>query len=106
MSCTTATICRLKGRDGRTAIHYAAMSGKLEVMDELISSSKECVEDLTAHGETALHLAVKYYKFQAFKNLVEWLGKIGQEEIVNWGDKDGNTVLHLAVARKQHEVIL
>ncbi|PON99753.1 Transmembrane protein [Trema orientale] len=105
-SCTTTTsICRLKGRDGRTALHYAAMSGKLDVMDELISSSKECVKDLTALGETALHLALKYYKFQAFRNLIEWLPKLGLEEIVNWGDKDGNTVLHLAVARKQHEIV-
>ncbi|XP_062099784.1 ankyrin repeat-containing protein BDA1-like [Humulus lupulus] len=105
-SCTTTTsLCRLKGRDGRTAIHYAAMRGKLEVIDELISSSKECVEDLTSLGETALHLAVKYSKFEAFTHLVEWVEKIGEEEIVNWGDNDGNTVLHLAVARKQHEVI-
>lgn len=105
-SYTTTTICRLKGKEGRTCIHYAAMNGKLEVIDELLSFSKESVEDLTALGETALHLALKYYKFEAFKNLVEWLAKIGLEEIINWGDNDGNTVLHLAAARKQHEVII
>uniref|UniRef100_A0A803NH61 Uncharacterized protein n=1 Tax=Cannabis sativa TaxID=3483 RepID=A0A803NH61_CANSA len=101
---TTSNLCRLKGRDGRTAIHYAAMSGKIEVIDVLISSCKECVEDLTCVGETSLHLAVKFNKFQAFTNLVEWIQRIGEEEIVNWGDNDGNTVLHLAVATKQHQM--
>ncbi|KAF4364959.1 hypothetical protein F8388_001587 [Cannabis sativa] len=102
---TTSNLCRLKGRDGRTAIHYAAMSGKIEVIDVLISSCKECVEDLTCVGETSLHLAVKFNKFQAFTNLVEWIQRIGEEEIVNWGDNDGNTVLHLAVATKQHQSV-
>ncbi|EXB72237.1 Ankyrin repeat-containing protein [Morus notabilis] len=75
-------ICRLKGKDGKTAIHYAASSGRLEVMDDLLSFSAECVTDVTVLGETALHLAVKYYKVEALRNLVEWLEKLGLEEIV------------------------
>ncbi|PON99759.1 Transmembrane protein [Trema orientale] len=108
-SCTTTTsgndICRLKGKDGRTAMHYAVIHGKIEVIDELVSFSVECVKDLTVLGETTLHLAVKYYRFEALRSLVESLEKLGLEELVNWGDKDGNTVLHLAVSRKQHESV-
>ncbi|KAL5560529.1 hypothetical protein UlMin_036740 [Ulmus minor] len=68
-------ICRLEGREGRTALHYAVINGKNEIVDELLS----------------------------LESLFEWMQKLGLEEMVNWGDKDGNTVLHLAVARKQHQ---
>ena len=105
-SSTGDDICRLKGKDGRTAIHYAAISERLEVMDELLSFSADCITGVTAIGETALHLAVKYYKVEALRKLVEWLEKLGFEEMMNWGDNDGNSVLHLAVSKKQHEVRL
>ncbi|XP_060673694.1 ankyrin repeat-containing protein BDA1-like [Ziziphus jujuba] len=98
-------ICGLKGRDGRTAIHYAAINGKIEVMDELVSSRAECIKDVTALGETVLHLTVRYYKFESFRKLMELLEICGLEELVNWGDEDGNTILHLAVSRKQHEYV-
>lgn len=100
-------ICRLKGRDGRTAIHYAVINGKVEVMDELLSFSPECVKDVTLLGETTLHLAVKYYQFEAFRKLLEWVKNRGMlEEVVNCADhNDGYTVLHLAVNKRQREVI-
>ncbi|XP_062099790.1 ankyrin repeat-containing protein BDA1-like [Humulus lupulus] len=98
-------ICRLKGRDGRTSIHYAVVHDKIDVMNEVISFSAEFVKDLTDFEETTLHLAVKYYRFEVFKKLVEWLEKLGLEEIVNWVDRDGNTILHLAVSRKQHGIV-
>lgn len=34
-------ICRLKGRGGETAIHYAAISGKIETMDKLLTFSSD-----------------------------------------------------------------
>ncbi|KAJ0052795.1 hypothetical protein Pint_00075 [Pistacia integerrima] len=58
--------------------------------------SGECVKDVTSLGETALHLALKYYKVEAVTNLVKWLERLGLEELVNSVDKDGNTILHLA----------
>ncbi|XP_060673324.1 uncharacterized protein LOC132803798 [Ziziphus jujuba] len=81
-------VCGLKG-EGRTAIHYAAINGKVEVMDELFIASAE------SFGETALHLAVKY-RFEAFKKFIEWMEFLGLEELVNCGDEDGYTVVHLA----------
>ena len=66
----------------------------------------DCIKDVTALGETALHLSVKFYKFEAFTKLINLLEILGLEELVSSGDKDGNTVLHLAVSRKQHEVYL
>lgn len=40
-------ICHLKGRDEKTPIHYAANSGKIETMEELIAFSSECIKDVT-----------------------------------------------------------
>ncbi|KAF3445604.1 hypothetical protein FNV43_RR10780 [Rhamnella rubrinervis] len=98
-------ICGMKGRDGRTAIHYAALNGKVEVIDELLSSWRDCILDVTSLGETALHLSLKFYKFEAFRTLIKWLEILGLEELVNSSDEDGNTVLHLAVSMKRHEFV-
>ncbi|XP_060672974.1 ankyrin repeat-containing protein BDA1-like [Ziziphus jujuba] len=98
-------VCSLKGKEGRTAIHYAAINGKVEVMDELFNAWDGCIRDVTASGETALHLTVKYNKFDAFRKFIEWLEFRGSEELVNSGDEDGNTVLHLAVSKKQCEYV-
>ncbi|XP_031281819.1 ankyrin repeat-containing protein BDA1-like [Pistacia vera] len=98
-------VCRLKGTHGRTCIHHAAINGRVEIIDKLLTSCGDSVKDLTSLGETALHLALKNHKLEAFTNLVKWLEKLGLEELVNWGDRDGNTVLHLAVCRKQLEIV-
>ncbi|KAJ0052794.1 hypothetical protein Pint_00072 [Pistacia integerrima] len=91
-------VCRLKGTHGRTCIHHAAINGRVEIIDKLLTSCGDSVRDLTSLGETALHLALKNYKLEVFTNLVKWLEKLGLEkELVNWSDRDGNTVLHLAI---------
>ncbi|KAK6162697.1 hypothetical protein DH2020_002538 [Rehmannia glutinosa] len=98
-------LCLLKGKDQRTALHYAVLKGRIDVIDELLYFCPNCIQDVTAHEETALHLAVKSYQFDAFDALVKWLGRLGKESIVNSGDGDGNTVLHVSVSTKQHECI-
>ncbi|KAI3444825.1 hypothetical protein Pfo_001490, partial [Paulownia fortunei] len=99
-------ICRPAGRDGRTAIHYAAVNGRAEIIDQLISACSDSAKDVTSFGETALHLAVKYFKFEALRSMLQWLEKVDMVEVVNWGDKDGNTVLHYAVSKKQLESVV
>ncbi|KAJ0052793.1 hypothetical protein Pint_00073 [Pistacia integerrima] len=89
-------VCRLKGREGRTCLHYAAINERVGIIDQLLTTCGECVKDVTSLGETALHLALKYYKLEAFKHLVKWLEGLGLEELVNSVDKDGNAILHLA----------
>ncbi|KAG8363461.1 hypothetical protein BUALT_Bualt19G0024900 [Buddleja alternifolia] len=100
-----AEICRLPGRDGKSAIHHASINGRVDVIDELMEKCPDCVRDVTSFGETALHLAVKYYKFEAVKSLLQWLERVGIMEVVNSKDKDGNTVLHYAASRKQLEIV-
>ncbi|KAG8363462.1 hypothetical protein BUALT_Bualt19G0025000 [Buddleja alternifolia] len=100
-----AEICRLPGKDGKSAIHHASINGRVDVIDELMEKCPDCVRDVTSFGETALHLAVKYYKFEVFKSLLQWLERLGMMEVVNSKDKDGNTVLHYAASKKQLEVV-
>ncbi|XP_052191700.1 ankyrin repeat-containing protein BDA1-like [Diospyros lotus] len=100
-----AEMCRLKGKDKRTALHHAAVHGRVEVIDVLVYVCSESIKDVTAKGETALHLAVKSGQFEAFRALVDWLLRSGEEAIINRGDCEENTVLHLAASTKQLEVI-
>ncbi|KAL0425437.1 UNVERIFIED_CONTAM: hypothetical protein Sradi_1078500 [Sesamum radiatum] len=98
-------LCMLKGKDQRTALHYAAIKGRTEIIDELLQSCPDSIQEVTVHGETALHLAVKTYQFDAFSVLVKWLERLSNVLIVNMGDRAGNTLLHLAVSTKQYACI-
>ncbi|KAL3537094.1 hypothetical protein ACH5RR_000460 [Cinchona calisaya] len=98
-------LCLLKGREQWIPLHYASVKGRLQVMRELLAASADSVAEVTAKGETALHLAVKNYQFEALKILMEHLKRIGKEDILNKKDEQGNTILHLATSRKQFEVI-
>ena len=80
------------------------MKGRIEVIDELLSTCPELIKDVTIHGETALHLALESSQFDAFQVLVKWLERLHMETIINWVDFNGNTVLILAAFRKQVDV--
>ena len=58
---------------------------------------------MTALGETLLHLALKNNQFETFKFLVEYLKQLHKEDILNKKDNQGDSILHLAVSRKQYE---
>ncbi|KAK4364301.1 hypothetical protein RND71_015659 [Anisodus tanguticus] len=95
--------CRVRsGTDERVALHYAAINGSVDIIDELVTVSSDSLKEVTYFGETALHLAVKYFKLEALKRLLIWLEHVGMIEMVNKGDKEG-TLLHYAVSRKQLE---
>ncbi|KAI8026691.1 Ankyrin repeat-containing protein BDA1 [Camellia lanceoleosa] len=98
-------LCLVKGRERRIPLHYATIRGRVHVIRELILSSADSVVDMTARGETVLQLAVKNNQFEAFKDLVDHLKKFNKEDVLNRKDDQGNTFLHLAVSKKQYEVI-
>ena len=93
----------LKDKGGRTPLHYAAIRGRPFVIDELLSHCPHAVWSVTTRGETALHLAVKNNQFEALKVLVEKLD-MDDTDIINAKDKEGNTILQLAVANNQLQV--
>ncbi|KAJ9140045.1 hypothetical protein P3X46_030732 [Hevea brasiliensis] len=98
-------LCRLEGREQRTPLHYAAIKGRVEVISVLLGSCPECIDSVTVERETALHLAVKNNQFQATKTLVEWIRENNRDDVFNMIDEQGSTVLHLAIWKKQRQVI-
>ncbi|XP_048135317.1 ankyrin repeat-containing protein BDA1-like [Rhodamnia argentea] len=98
-------LCLVKGREERIPLHYSAIKGKGEVLKELVSACPDSVEEVMARRESTLHLAVKNSQFEAFKLLVQQLKRLNKEHVLNCRDGQGNQILHLAVARKQYEVV-
>ncbi|KAH0726305.1 hypothetical protein KY290_002133 [Solanum tuberosum] len=98
-----SNLCLLKGKDRRIPLHYAVIKGRENVMKELLVASPDSAEEVTARGETCLHLAVKNHQFEAFKLLLDNLKDLNKYDLLNKKDIQGNTVLHLAVSTKQYE---
>ncbi|XP_048424491.1 ankyrin repeat-containing protein BDA1-like isoform X1 [Pyrus x bretschneideri] len=99
-------LCRLQGRDEWTPLHYAASRGRVDVIREIVMACPESVEDVTVQGETVIHLAVKCSQFKAINYLVELVAERNKVNILNMKDKHGgDSVLHLATRKKQHQVV-
>nr|XP_028961841.1 ankyrin repeat-containing protein BDA1 isoform X2 [Malus domestica] len=98
-------LCRMKGRDQWTPLHYAAARGRGDVVGEMVLACPESLEDVTLHEETSLHLAVNNCQFEAVKILVELVMELRKDNVLNMKDKYGNSVLHVATWKKQHQVV-
>ncbi|XP_057979464.1 ankyrin repeat-containing protein BDA1-like [Malania oleifera] len=108
------SLVRVKGREGLTPLHWAAGEGCVDILTQFLSACPESLEDLTVQSETALHVALKNGKVEAFKILVGWL-QLGfhvqgevldmKEKVLNWKDDEGNTLLHIAASSGQLEVM-
>ncbi|CAI9765129.1 unnamed protein product [Fraxinus pennsylvanica] len=98
-------LCMVKGKERRIPLHCAVIKGRIQVIEVLISASEDSIREVTARGETSLHLAVKNNQFEALKSLAVHLKTYDKEYILNEKDAQGNTILHLAASRKQYEVV-
>ncbi|KAG9148502.1 hypothetical protein Leryth_023612 [Lithospermum erythrorhizon] len=88
-----------------TPLHYVAEVCEVDLLAEFLLSCPSSIEDLTITGETAVHVAVKNRRLSAFKVLLGLLQRTDQEDILNWKDEKGNTVLHIATSTNQTEVV-
>ncbi|XP_058193010.1 ankyrin repeat-containing protein ITN1-like isoform X1 [Rhododendron vialii] len=98
-------VCIARDQDGRIPLHLAVMKGRVEVILELLRAEPESIHEKLSRGETVLHLCVKYNRQEAFKTLVQYLHSNHMEFLLNAGDDNGNTILHLAAALKQKDNI-
>ncbi|KFK37276.1 hypothetical protein AALP_AA4G236100 [Arabis alpina] len=98
-------ICLIKGKERKIPLHYAVMRGRVCVLDELVSANPDSIEEVTARGETVFHLAVRYCQFDGFVGLLERLKEFDKLCVLNKQDNGGNTVLHLAVKKRQYEIL-
>ncbi|XP_076937082.1 uncharacterized protein LOC143604511 [Bidens hawaiensis] len=94
--------CSACDRNGMNPLHVAAVKGQCEVVKVLVQAQPHAARAMVQQ-ETIFHLCVKYNQLEVLKILVE---TVGDHEFVNTKDGDGNTILHLAVADKQIEVIV
>ncbi|XP_009363737.1 ankyrin repeat-containing protein BDA1 [Pyrus x bretschneideri] len=98
-------LCRMKGRDQWTPLHYAAARGRGDVVKEMVLACPESLEDVTLYDETSLHLGVNNCQFEAVKTLVESVMELRKDNVLNMKDKNGNSVLHVATWKEQHQVV-
>ncbi|PPD95718.1 hypothetical protein GOBAR_DD07274 [Gossypium barbadense] len=107
---------------GYSALHLSAAKGYLEIVRNqngwtplhLVATKAwpESARVVTERDETALHLCVGSnrlhsgpYLLVSLKSLIEEIGRDDDNEMVNHKDCEGNTLLHIAVAKKLIEII-
>uniref|UniRef100_A0A803NCM0 PGG domain-containing protein n=2 Tax=Chenopodium quinoa TaxID=63459 RepID=A0A803NCM0_CHEQI len=95
-------MCFVHDQDGMTPLHVAAVNGNTQVLEVFLKKKRQAALERTARGETILHLCVKNCHLDTLKALVESTYDL---ELLNSQDSDGNTVLHLAVAYKEVEMV-
>ncbi|KAJ8760734.1 hypothetical protein K2173_017840 [Erythroxylum novogranatense] len=98
-------LVRIEGRNGLTPLHHTAKHGMLDLLAEFLVTCPRSIEDLTVHKETALHIAAKNDRLEAVEVLVGWLEHAGRNNILDWTDDEGNTLLHIASQRNQLKVV-
>ncbi|EXC26788.1 Ankyrin repeat-containing protein [Morus notabilis] len=98
-------LVRVRGREGKTPLHFAVECGEIDLLAEFLLVCPKSIQDLTIRKETALHVAVKSDKLEALKVLLGWLEHVGKKGVLNWGDDEGNTILHIAAARNQTKMV-
>ncbi|KAI3893109.1 hypothetical protein MKX03_015679 [Papaver bracteatum] len=103
-------VCSVINGDGRLPLHLAAIKGRVEIVKLLIQTRPETARALTDGTGTILHLCARYNRLEVLKLLVPMFMQHNSSEdqvvvSINSPDDDGNTILHLAVARKQIQMI-
>ncbi|KAJ8756028.1 hypothetical protein K2173_024574 [Erythroxylum novogranatense] len=98
-----ARVCLVPDQLGRIPLHLAAMRGRVEVIRELVDACPASVK-VKLHGqETVLHLCIRYNHLQALQLLLTPV--INESEFINSTDRNGHTILQLAISKKQIETI-
>ncbi|GAU49706.1 hypothetical protein TSUD_135280 [Trifolium subterraneum] len=96
-------LVRVKGREGMTHLHFTSQIGEIELMAKFLFACPDSIEDVTASGETALHIALKNNNYEALHLLVHFLtiniekgARELEYKILNHKDEADNTILHIS----------
>ncbi|XP_059441802.1 ankyrin repeat-containing protein BDA1-like [Corylus avellana] len=95
-----------QGRGGMNPLHYAAQTGNLDLLAEILRVYPKSIEVVTSQGYKGGY--VKNDMLDAFQLLVGWLRRTWfknagywERSTLTWRDVDGNTVLHIAASKNQ-----
>lgn len=98
---TNPDVCYAVDKDDMLPLHLAAMRGRIGAIQEFIKTRPDSIHRITDNG-SVLHFCVRYNHLEALKFFVQ--SATMNQEFLLAQDKEGNTVLHLAVKLKQIKV--
>lgn len=84
-----------KHMQGLPAFHYAALTGKTDLLRKLLSDDPMIISSVDIYGRTALHIAASYDKYSILKLLCKHCFK--DKETIDRSDSYAYTALHYAV---------
>jgi len=96
-------VCLVFDKNDMIPLHLAAKRGRIGVIKELINARPDSIRVMNDDG-SVLHMCVWYGHFEALKELLQ--PARGYQEFLLAKNKEGNTILHLAVRLKQIKVQL
>ncbi|BAT84811.1 hypothetical protein LR48_Vigan03g180800 [Vigna angularis] len=99
---TNPDVCYAVDKDDMLPLHLAAMRGRVGAIQELIKTRPDSIHRITDNG-SVLHFCVRYNHLEALKFFMQ--SATMNQEFLLAEDKEGNTVLHLAVKLKQIKTI-
>ncbi|CAI8602748.1 unnamed protein product [Vicia faba] len=91
-------VCLVFDKDDMIPLHFAVIRGRMGVIKELINARPDSVRVLNDDG-SVLHLCVLYNHLESLKLLLESVRV--DKQLLLAKDREGNTVLHLAIKLKQ-----
>ncbi|KAA8526000.1 hypothetical protein F0562_007900 [Nyssa sinensis] len=75
-------LVRVQGKERITPLHYAVELNNIDLLVEFLYTCPKSIGDLTIRCETAVHIAVKNKKLEAFKVLFEWLRRTDNKKVM------------------------
>jgi hypothetical protein len=98
----------VQGREGMTSLHYVVQTRYLDLLDEFLKVCLMSIKDVTIKEEIIFHITLNNNHLDAFEYLIRWVqwtmiedASFWEKTLLNWKDKEGNTVLHIAVSKNQ-----
>ncbi|KAL9438122.1 hypothetical protein AB3S75_023897 [Citrus x aurantiifolia] len=98
-------LVRVQGREGVTPLHYVAEKGNVDLLCKFLAACPESILQVTIRKETALHVAAKNDRLEVLETMLGWLRYVNMDDILNWKNDEGNTLLHISISRSHIQMV-
>ncbi|ESR55705.1 hypothetical protein CICLE_v10019837mg [Citrus x clementina] len=89
----------------RNLVRVQGREGNVDLLCKLLEACPESITEVTIRKETALHVAAKNDQLEAVECMLGWLRYVDMEDILNWTDDEGNTLLHITISKSQIKLV-